>query len=146
MAEGESLLCQLYRNSLTNLSSNRKNKQILSKTRRDVGLLSEFLKSKQENRKMEEIQPQELNDFLSEFILTVKRKDGGDYEPSSLRGVIANFNRHLKNVKCSKSIVEDREFKQTRKALDARLANSWKKKAKETDHLQSNSDDEVSVL
>ena len=97
---------------------------MLSKTRRDVGLLSEFLKSKQEHRKIGEIKPQELNDFLSEFILTVKRKDGGDYEPSSLRGVIANFNRHLKNVKYSEGIVEDREFKQTRKALDARLANS----------------------
>ena len=50
----------------------------------------------------------------------MKRKDGGDYEPSSLRGFIASFNRHLKkNVKYSKSIVEDREFEQTRKALDA---------------------------
>ena len=98
----------------------QKNKQTLSKTRRDVGLLSKFLKSKQENRKIEEIQPQELNDFLSEFIFTVKGKDGGDYEPSSLRGFIASFNRHLKNVKYSKSIIEDREFEQTRKALDAR--------------------------
>ena len=31
-----------------------------------------------------------------------------------------SFNRHLKNVKYSKSIVEDREFEQTRKVLDAR--------------------------
>ena len=31
-----------------------------------------------------------------------------------------SFNRLLKNVKYSKSIVEDREFEQTRKALDAR--------------------------
>ena len=46
-------------------------------------MLSEFLKSKRENRKIEEIQPQELNSFLSEFIVTVKRNDGGDYEPSS---------------------------------------------------------------
>ena len=49
----------------------QKNKQTLSKTRRDVGLPSEFLKSKQESRKIEEIQSQELNDFLSEFIVTV---------------------------------------------------------------------------
>ena len=48
-----------------------KNKQTLSKTRRDVALLSGFLKSKQESRKIEEIQSQELNDFLSEFIVTV---------------------------------------------------------------------------
>ena len=72
-------------------------------------MLSEFLKSKQEKRNIEEIQPQELNDFLSEFIVTVRRNDGGDYEPSSLRGFKASFNRQLKNVKYSKSIVEDQE-------------------------------------
>ena len=90
------------------------------KTRQDAGLLSKFLKSKQENGKIEEVQPHELNDFLSEFIVTVKRKDGGNYEPSSLRGFKASFNRHLKDVKYSKSIVEDGEFEQTRKALDDR--------------------------
>ena len=45
---------------------------------------------------------------------------GGDYESSSLRGFIASFNRLLKNVKYSKNIVEDREFEQTRNALNAR--------------------------
>ena len=40
-----------------------------------MSLLSKFLKSKPENRKIEEIQPQELNDFLSEFIVTLKRED-----------------------------------------------------------------------
>ena len=49
---------------------------VSSKTRRDVSLLSEFLKSKQENWKIEETQPQELNDFLSEFIVAVKEKMG----------------------------------------------------------------------
>ena len=50
----------------------------------------------------------------------MKRKDGGNYEPSSLRGFKASFNHHLKDVKYSKSIVEDGEFEQTRKALDDR--------------------------
>ena len=136
MAKGESLRFPALQKSVNQFIEEQKNKQTLSKTRRDVGLLSEFLKSKQENRKIEEIQPHELNDFLSEFIVTVKRKDGGDYEPSSLRGFIASFNRHLKNVKYSKSIVEDRELEQTRKALRMLVANSWKKKAGETDHLQ----------
>ena len=135
MAEGESLRFPALQKSVNQFIEEQKNKQTLSKTRRDVGLLSEFLKSKPKNRKIEEIQPQELNDFLREFIVTVKRKDGDDYEPSSLRGFIASFNLHLKNVKYSKSIVEDREFEQTRKALDARC-KLLKKKVGETDHLQ----------
>ena len=77
MAEGESLRSPALQKSVNQFIEEQKNKQTLSETRRDVGLLSEFLKSKQENRKIEELQPQELNDFLSEFIVTVKRKRWG---------------------------------------------------------------------
>ena len=76
MAEGESLCFPALQKSVNKFIEEQKNKQTLSKTRRDVGLLSEFLKSKQENWKIEEIQPQELNNFLSEFIVAVKEKMG----------------------------------------------------------------------
>ena len=147
MAEGESLRFLALQKSVNQFIEEQKYKRTLSKTRRDVGFLSELLKSKQKNRKIEEIQPQELNDFLSAFIVNVKRKDGGDYEPSNLRGFIASFNRHLKNVKYSKSIVEDREFEQTRKALDAR-SKLLKKEGRGNRPFAAEaiSDDEVSVL
>ena len=78
MAEGEILRFPALQKSVDQFIDEQKNKQTLSKTRWEVGLLSAFLylKSKQENRKIEEIQPQELNDFLSEFIVTVKEKMG----------------------------------------------------------------------
>ena len=65
MAEGEILRFPALQKSVDQFIAEQKNEQTLSETRRDVGLLSEFLKSKQENRKIEELQPQELNDFLS---------------------------------------------------------------------------------
>ena len=71
MAEGEILRILALQKSVNQFIEEQKKKQTLSKARRDVGLLSEFLKSKQESRKIEEIQSQELNDFLSEFIVTV---------------------------------------------------------------------------
>ena len=71
MAEGEILRIPALQKSVNQFIEEQKRKQTLSKARRDVGLLSEFLKSKQESRKIEEIQSQELNDFLSEFIVTV---------------------------------------------------------------------------
>ena len=46
----------------------QKNKKTLSKTRRDVSLLTEFLNSKNEDRRIEEIPPKELNEYISEFI------------------------------------------------------------------------------
>ena len=85
MAEGESFRFPALQKSVNQFIEEQKNKPTLSKTRRGVGLLSEFLKSKEENRKIEEIQSGELSDFLSELIVTVKRNDGGDYESSSLR-------------------------------------------------------------
>ena len=55
-------------------------------TRVTRSTLTAFLLEKNEQRKIEEIQPEELNHFVSEFIVTVKRKYGQDYEPLTLRG------------------------------------------------------------
>ena len=48
--------------SLDKFIEDQKNKNTLSKTRRDVSLLTEFLNSKNETRKIEEIPPKELNE------------------------------------------------------------------------------------
>ena len=40
---------------------------------------------------------QELHKFLSEFFITLRRKeDNKEYEPNSLRAFFASFERHLK--------------------------------------------------
>ena len=85
--------------------ADQENKNTRAKTQRDVKLLTAFLLEKNEQRKIEEIQPEELNCHVSEFIVSVKRKDGQDYEPSSLRGLFSSFNRYLKERKYSASII-----------------------------------------
>ena len=45
------------------------------KTLQNVAVLQQFLASKNEERKLEEIPPEELNEYLSEFIITVRTKD-----------------------------------------------------------------------
>ena len=46
---------------------------------------------------LEEIPPKELNAYISEFIITVRKKDNNeDYEPSSLRYLMVSFERYLK--------------------------------------------------
>ena len=82
-------------------------------------LLMAFFKKKNEERKLGEIPPEQLNCFLSKFIVTSKRKDGDEFEPSSLRGFLSSFNRHLKACKYPKNIMEDLEFEQTRKVSEA---------------------------
>ena len=54
-------------------------------------------------RQMDELTPQELNKFLSEFLVTVCKKVNNEaYESNSLRAIFASFERHLKKKKLIK--------------------------------------------
>ena len=78
----------------------QENENTKKKTKHDVVLFHEFLVLKGEMRQMDELTPPELNKFLSEFFLTVRKKEGNEeYEPNSLRSFFASFERHLKKKK-----------------------------------------------
>ena len=99
-----------------NLSRTKK-----KKTQQNVALLEEFLTLRNESRHIEEIAPKELNAYIAEFIITVRKKDGSeDYEPSSLRSLMASFERYLKKKNYGFSIMKDAEFEQARKALQSK--------------------------
>ena len=103
--------------SVDNFIAEQENKATLQKTQRDVKLLQTFLGTRNELRKVEEIPALELNEYICEFIISVRTKDGKDYEPSSLRSLSASFERHLKKSNYSVSIMNDLIFEKTRKVL-----------------------------
>ena len=76
----------------------QENKNATQKTERDVRLLERFLKTKDEDRKIEDIPAVEMNEYISQFIISVRTKDGNEYEPTSLRSLVASFERHFKKV------------------------------------------------
>ena len=97
------------------------NENTKKKTQQNVALLKEFLKLKNESRLIEEIPPKELKAYIGEFIITVRKKDNNeDYEPSSLRSLMASFERYLKKKNYGFSIMKDAEFEQARKALQSK--------------------------
>ena len=49
-----------------------------------MALLSSFMTKEKENRQFEEIRPQELDNYLSRFLLSVRKKNGDEYEPPTL--------------------------------------------------------------
>jgi len=55
---------------------------------------------------MQDIPPQKLEAYLSRFLLSVRKKSGDEYEPTTLRGIIASVERYLKNLSYSESIIE----------------------------------------
>ena len=54
---------------------------------------------------------------MCKFIISVRTKDGKDYDPSSLRSLLASFKRHLKKNNFPASIMNDLIFEETRKVL-----------------------------
>ena len=77
-------------------------------------LLQTFLGTKNKLRKDEEIPALELNEYMCEFIISVRTKDGKDYEPYSFRSLLASFERHLKKNSYSVSIMNDLGLEKTR--------------------------------
>jgi len=58
----------------------------------------QFLNEKEENREIQNIPP-ELNELLSQFFYSLRKSDGTEYEPRSLRGMICSFDRVLKYLR-----------------------------------------------
>ena len=106
-------------NSVEQFIEDQENENTRKKTQQNVALLEEFLTLRNESRLIEEIAPKELNAYIAEFI--IRKKDGNeDYEPSSLRSLMASFERYLKKKNYGFSIMKDAEFEQARKALQSK--------------------------
>ena len=65
--------------SVDNFIAEQENKATLQKTRH-VKLLQIFLGTRNELRKVEEISALQLNEYICEFIISVRTKDKKDYQ------------------------------------------------------------------
>ena len=61
-----------------------------------------------------------MNTLLEHFYAEVKNKQGEDYEPESLKVMMASLDRHLKNKGYTLSIVRDREFSSSKQVLEGK--------------------------
>ena len=48
--------------------------------------------------------------MAKKFVLGVTKKNGEEYEPSSLRGFLQSVDRHLRKKECTFSLLNDKEF------------------------------------
>ena len=100
------------------------NKNTMKKTLGDVALVEKCFRLKKKERDIHLITPNELDPLLANFLLTVRKKDGGDFEPPTLRSIISSVDRKLRRTKYGHSIIgtgmKDVSFKLTREALKAK--------------------------
>ena len=74
-------------------------KSTKEQTKREVNLLEKVLRNEEsDEREVQNIELTKLNKHLADCIRSVRRKDGEDYEPSSLSLKKINKNLNLTNV------------------------------------------------
>ena len=82
---------------------------------------AEWCKARNINVNMETYCPQALDGLLNKFFVEIRKKDGTDYEPDSLKVMQAALDRHLRHknypVSC---IISGREFTKSQETLDAK--------------------------
>ena len=72
-----------FKRTIDDFVDGQENKNTRAKTDGDVGLLKPFLQREVELRNIEKIPPDQLHELLSEFVFTVRSKDGNYYEATS---------------------------------------------------------------
>jgi len=75
MASNQTNRFQSPDSSVEEFIDGQENENTKKKTKHDVTLFYEFLVLKGETRQMDELTPQELNKFLSELLITVRKKE-----------------------------------------------------------------------
>ena len=87
MASNQTNRFQSLDSSVGEFIHGQENENTKKKTKHDVALFHEFLVLIGETRQMDELTPQELKEFLSEFLTTIrkkkkKRRQRSRYEPN----------------------------------------------------------------
>ena len=97
---------------------------------------------------MDELTLQEQKKFLSEFLITVRKKgDNEEHEPNALRAFFASFERHLKKKKYGLHLLKDDQFEQTRKALQSKKRDLKRKgKVNKPNASAASSEEDIQVL
>ena len=74
-----------------------------------------------EMKELEEYEHADLDKKLQMFYAEVLTKDGLEYEPESLKSMLAALDRHLKEHYYKYSIIRDREFYQSKLELEEKV-------------------------
>jgi len=73
------------------------NKNTMKKTENDMKVVYEFLQLQNEHRYLQFIPPEQLNAYICQFLVSVTRKNGEEYEPTSLRSFVSSIDMQLRS-------------------------------------------------
>ena len=133
--------------TIQELQNNAKNKNTSTSTKFWIIVFKSWAKQKRFPEEIETYEPSELDTALQQFYAEVRNKDGEDYEPDSLRVMIAALDRHLKEHGYKQSIIRDREFFTSKQVLEGKARRLREEgKGKRQNKARSLSKEEEEVL
>ncbi|XP_028413918.1 uncharacterized protein LOC114536765 [Dendronephthya gigantea] len=99
----------------------KKNDNTKRKTESDLRLFRQYLKQVHDTEEdLETIEPERLDAYMAEFFVAVRKPNGRQYEPLSLRSFFASFCRYLKGKRYPEQLTDSALFNKSREALKAK--------------------------
>ena len=99
---------QIRVDDVERINEEHENENTRKKKFYDTKVFLEFLSAEGERRKIEEIPPNELKNLAKRFVLSVRKKNGEEYEPSSIRAFLQSIDRCLRKNGYSVSLLNDK--------------------------------------
>ena len=92
-----------------------------------------------DNRDICQIPDNELNTIICKYIINVRQSDGSEHEPSTVKGIVASTDRHLRSNNYGNSMKKGDAFDQARGILTAKTMdlNKWERVANQVKPNQS---------
>ena len=106
--------------AIEELKNFSKNQNTVKTTSFLLNVWESWCKQKNIVNKIEENEPEKLNKLLETFYAEVKNKNGDDYQPDSLKVMIAALDRHLNDEGYKFSTIRDREFHSSKQVLEGK--------------------------
>ena len=94
----------------------------IKKTERDILGFQAYLKEQGKSEAFETFPPKYLDPLISGYISTLRKLDGGEYEPSTITGIMSSIDRYLRESDYEVNIQHSTLFKSARGTVKAKKA------------------------
>ena len=108
---------------INNLKTSSENKNTRKSTNLWVGIFKKWAALRNFEENLETYDVRELDNVLSKFYAEVRKENGDEYEPDSLKVMQASIDRFLREKGYPKSILRDNEFLSSKKVLEGKARN-----------------------
>ena len=120
---------------LQRLQEKNVNKNTKKSTNTWLNRLQRWQEHKGITSTLSQFNEQQLDETLQQFYAELRKEDGSDYEPDSLRVMLASLDRHFRANGASYSLLKDKAFERSRqvlngKAIELRESGRGKRKNK----------------